>query len=128
MEQKLIPFDLERALAGDPVQTRAGIAFTQAHKFDTNNPYCLAGVVGGEVRRYTKEGFFYSNGAVSNLDLFMAPKVREYWVNVWKGTTPLNSLYLGVEHESEKEAKDSAAKNVENGHKLMATIKLTEQI
>lgn len=82
---KLKPFNLERALAGDPVVTRIGAQvhniahFPSAHYGrivaqidDDNNPPSL----------FYPDGS-YSNGGTSVNDLFMAPKTRTVWVNLY---------------------------------------------
>lgn len=126
MEQKLIPFDLERALAGDPVQTRDGKPFTQIHKFNTTVPYCIAGVLDGFLKLYTRDGKYNPALGDTNSDLFMAPKVREYWVNVYRNTS--GTLELGAEFDKEDLAYNEIPKRTKFLMKHIATIKLTEQI
>ena len=84
------PFDLERALAGDPVVTRDGRPVTQLTLFESNPPltFCLYGVAGGTLINWRKTGianceeYFeddeYTKDSMS--DLFMAP--REVWIIV----------------------------------------------
>lgn len=75
VKDKMIPFDLERALAGDKVVTRDGREVTQLTKFDldmnTNMFYVAAVVDGGILCRFSQYGLCSEhNGS----DLFMAPK------------------------------------------------------
>lgn len=81
------PFNLERALAGDPVVTRDGRKVTQLMMFDASalaKP--VAGVIHGVcdvVFSWTKNG--YSSiypGAPLLDDLFMASVKREGWIIV----------------------------------------------
>lgn len=76
-ETKLIPFDLEKALAGDPVITRSGEHVSQMTLFDVDSEYDeqIACVVGGRLAIYHKDGKMDS-GIDSRYDLFMKPKTR----------------------------------------------------
>lgn len=127
MEQKLIPFDLERALAGDPVQTRGGIRAEQLFHFD--KVICederVAAVIEGVLQTYYENGKMFETKE-SPLDLFMAPKVREYWVNVYRNTS--GTLELGAEFDKEDLAYNEIPKRTKFLMKHIATIKLTEQI
>ena len=77
------PFNLERALAGDPVVTKAGEPVEQLHKFDTIDMKCIFGVVEGEVYSWRIGGEFYEEGE-SDKDLFMATKKCSGWINISK--------------------------------------------
>ena len=120
------PFDLERALSGDPIQTRSGKPFIQIHKFDTKDDDCLYGVVDGEVLSFTKDGRFNPSYGISEYDLFMAPKVREYWVNVYRNKN--GSLEMGAEYESEEKAKSEKDAASSFSLTYITTIKLTEEV
>lgn len=76
-ETKLIPFDLKKALAGDPVVTRSGEQVTQITLFDVENEHDeqIACVVGGRLAIYHKDGKM-DPGIDSRYDLFMKPKTR----------------------------------------------------
>lgn len=76
-ETKLIPFDLEKALAGDPVITRDGQHVTQVTAFNFENEYdeLIAGVVGGHLVICHKDGKV-DPVLDSQYDLFMKPKTR----------------------------------------------------
>jgi len=85
------PFDLERALAGDPVVTRGGKEVQQiVHLHACNRVFNVFAVVNGETYTFNIEGK-YSAGHVfksicplgSDMDLFMAPKKRTVWVNLY---------------------------------------------
>ena len=79
------PFDLERALAGDPVITRNGLPVTQFVLFkDTNHSYNLHGVLEKCVVSFTENGLFYQGGIHSKNDLFMAPKTQKLWIAISK--------------------------------------------
>lgn len=76
------PFDLERALAGDPVVTRDGRPVTQLVKFDVggdSEPVC--GVLNGSISSWSVDGLYLTD-IESKYDIFMAPKKRTVWVNL----------------------------------------------
>ena len=75
-ETRLIPFDLEKALAGETVVTRDGREVSQVTLFDCSSKYPLVAVVDGEVYGFAKTGGHYISGHPSSLDLFMKPKTR----------------------------------------------------
>jgi hypothetical protein len=76
------PFNLERALAGDPVVMMDGrpVIFT---RFDICGRRALHGVVEGHLISWFKDGRYYASGE-SRYDLFMATKKRTVWVNLYK--------------------------------------------
>lgn len=81
------PFELELALAGDPVVTRQGKKIIEIHYFknrrerpvlylvEPNNQYLFGA---------TKEG---KNGHHEDHDLFMAPKTKKYYINIFGDRT-----------------------------------------
>lgn len=78
------PFNLEQALAGEPVVTRAGKPVTQLTKFDSNDSAMpLRGVTENKIQAWSSVGL-YSSGE-SRYDLFMATKKRTVWVNIYPG-------------------------------------------
>lgn len=92
------PFDLEKALAGEPVITLGGEAATDLHLFDVATAYPLYGVVRGTVISFTKEGL-YDSGRPKHLNtLFMAPKKKIVWVNFYADSQS------GYYHSSEEAA------------------------
>lgn len=82
------PFDLERALAGEPVVTRQGDEVIQLTLFKTNGIYKLAGVVKGELLRFTPTGKYFVNES-HELDLFM--KVKTHKVNGFEVPAPVTN-------------------------------------
>lgn len=75
------PFNLERALAGDPVVTRDGIPVTDIQYLEGigSHPYKVFADIDGEIQTFTETGAFVL-GAESPLDLFMAPVKVEKWI------------------------------------------------
>lgn len=82
----LKPFNLEKALAGDPVVTRCGIQVTEIVQLRTasatDRP--IIGVVNGIPRSFRIDGTF-CEGYVFPDDLFMAPKIvkKSGWLNIY---------------------------------------------
>jgi hypothetical protein len=109
-------FNLERALAGEPVCTRDGREVTQLVKFDTPIPNSIFALVTSLrsteqnpckiVHNWYNNGI-YSQEKSSDLDLFMKPKENAIWVNVYK-TLSKGDLYLGEQFNTEKEAINDA--------------------
>lgn len=114
-------FDLERALAGEPVITRDGREVTEIHLFKTvKTDYPLIVVVGGDNHEYTEEGKFNINVS-SNDDLFMKPKVIEGWFNVYLVGV---KIWTSSAYESEERAKQ----NIGNFDTYIKTIKITDEV
>lgn len=101
------PFDLEAALRGDKVVTRDGREVTEIYHFKTSSQrYPVRAVVAGGLSAYTVHGRLISNSDSAG-DLFMAPKERTVWVNVWTS----DSLPAGVgsmAHPTEDKARLAA--------------------
>jgi len=110
------PFDLEKALAGEPLVTRDGSAATQLTRFDCDAPYQLVAVVRGEIEEFTIDGRSVEHRE-SPYDLFMYELER--WVNVYWNEEKQNA-YCGTHHSSEAEAKA----NINNPNYYQTTIKL----
>lgn len=110
------PFDLEKALAGEPVVTRDGNPVTQVTKFDCDSAYPLRAVIDGKIISFTTNG--NTNVSIEHEhDLFMAEPER--WVNVYWNEEKQNA-YCGFHHSSEAEAKA----NINNPNYYQTTIKL----
>lgn len=79
------PFDLERALAGDPVVTREGETILIVFDSGLDVEYPLSAWIEGRIEPYgfRRNGRYTSNDEeMSNFDLFMVPKKRTAWVNL----------------------------------------------
>lgn len=72
----LIPFDLEKALAGDQVVTRDGREVSQVTLFECEEQFPIRAVINGEIEAFTKTGEYFATGESYDLDLFMKPKTR----------------------------------------------------
>lgn len=89
-KQNLKPFNLERALAGDPVITRGGKKVLELHFFSTPNTCPIAGFIDGSItlQRWTIDGYEYEDatGILANesiFDLFMAPIEKSGFIKIF---------------------------------------------
>jgi hypothetical protein len=102
----LKPFNLERALAGDKVVTRTGKEVKDVKHFSfARTPCPVLAVVDGHIFRFSPSGMFEEGLGLKNpIDLFMAPKTRTVWVNLYNGTVKTPHLSLGYFYKSEEDA------------------------
>lgn len=123
-ENKLKPFDIEKAKAGAKVVTRDGrnvriICWDRVDETDHIVALleCHIDVKTEEkVYTYTNRGEYW-RGEENVLDLFMAPTTVERWVNVYKSKS---GTYSYCFHESEEMALQN-----KDDKDYIATIKLT---
>lgn len=101
------PFDLERALAGDPVVMRNGKNIKKVYLLDCmpDNVRRVVGVTESDMIHIT-----YDNGKENRdddrthcFDLFMLEETKTYWVNAY--ITSDGRSYTGKVFKSEEEAK-----------------------
>jgi hypothetical protein len=111
-------FNLERALAGEPVCTRDGNEVTQLVKFDIDSSYNVHGVINRNAECFKIDGRYKDDG-LSNKDLFMKPIENAIWVNVYKDYN--GKLFAGCSYDSEKEAVEAIG-----GYPKIRTIKIVE--
>jgi hypothetical protein len=116
-------FNLERALAGEPVVTRNGKKVTELHLFKNEiliQP--LYGTIEGvnDVLYWTTKGI-YNPTKESSWDLFMAGEKKSRWVNVYDyGDT----LVIG---DARSESKEEAVISKYEGFKYIKTIEITNE-
>lgn len=105
--QSLIPFNLERALAGDPVVTRdrRKVIRTNCTDIDVRRPVVVLIEYDDRLTAYTLTGCYRVDGREDNYDLFMAPKIKTYWVNIWLGKNT-GDIYSAVYNDQEKANKE----------------------
>ena len=81
------PFDLQKALAGEPVVTRDGKGVTIFNIKSAHPTHPVIderiGIVEHFALRWTKEGKYSTGSNDCGLDLFMAPVKRQEWVNIY---------------------------------------------
>lgn len=90
------PFNLERALAGDPVITRDGKKVVEVHRWKTleDNGFALIALFEGDrfPTRYYLSGKNYRD-INSNMDLFMAPRRTTKYILITDGTYVHDRLF-----------------------------------
>jgi hypothetical protein len=106
---KLKPFDIEKALKGEPVCYRDGTLaelelFLSKNRINAHSTYPLLAIDrNGTLNRYTKTGRFWENDQASAEDLFMSPVKVKYYFASWRtGTeTPFrrqaSPMYLSMD-------------------------------
>ncbi len=105
------PFNLERALAGDPVVTGDGRKVLELHLFKTLHRFPIVAFVEGDfgLSTYTQDG---KSGSSSNspYDLFMASVKKSVvrWVNVYQEL--VSGFPFGVFYETKELAIGNASK------------------
>jgi hypothetical protein len=116
------PFNLEKALAGEPVITRDKRKVTELYLFKTVNDSDqepLHAVIDGDVSFFTESGR-HNFKVDSDKDLFMAPKLITFWANVYE--TYEEHLFIQQEKfDTEEEAKNA----IFNRYKFLKTIAIT---
>ena len=100
------PFDLEAAKRGEPLITRDGVeAHFIAHTDKVTGAYKVLTLINGSWHSFTEQGKRHSGG-ISTLDLFMAPKKRTVWLNLYDIHPSHGSGYF---YPSQEEADDAAS-------------------
>lgn len=110
------PFNLQDALAGKPVVTRAGEAVQEIHYFESNTEglYPVVAIVNGEKFDYTKLGVYdVRKPGESSRDLLMAAEYE--WANIYRDGS---SSVTGYIYPTEAKADEMA------GTRRIACIKL----
>jgi hypothetical protein len=114
------PFDLQKALAGEPVVTKNGQSVSQLTLFSlTKDDYCIYGVIEGRIQRWTLIGQYDFNHKNHDLDLFIGE--REQWVNIHFNAKP-QRFFGGLIYESEADA----LKDKDKMPNYQATIKVKD--
>ena len=103
------PFNLERALAGDPVVTRDGCKVLEIRVFEHPSvEWCVFALVEGhDICCYNREGLIYSpmvNVSSGGLDLLMAPKEKTLWINLYRSTRSSSGYDAQMPYTSEEAA------------------------
>lgn len=101
------PFDLEAAKRGEPIVTRGGEAAKFiAHVPDADIGFRVVVMLDGVIECYCDDGS-YILSSKSTCDLFMAPRKRTVWVNVY----PPGTNCFGGAYETEAIANNYAGRN-----------------
>ena len=94
------PFNLERAIAGDPVQTKNRKPVSQLTVFESIDKYSVIGVVDGEIC-YWDEWGNSSRTFVPEYQLVMTPEKKTGWLNLYEWE---DGQRAGIVYNSEEEA------------------------
>ena len=115
------PFDLEKALAGEPVVTRDGRPVTQLIKFEAivEDGYVIYGVVNNKIFNFLDSGKYDRTFESHCFDLFMAEPER--WINIHFDPKD-GHIFYGVVYQSETDA----LKDKDKMSHYQATIKLKD--
>lgn len=106
MSKTLKPFDLEAAKRGEPLVTRDGRAVSEFHHFTTEatNKPCIA-IINGNVS-WTRTNGLVGDGYQEDNDLFMAPKKRTVYVQIFDKAADVDAPCLkAVAFENERDAE-----------------------
>ena len=100
---KTKPFNLKDALSGAKVVTREGQEVKQLTFFETDDLYCIYGIVNNTIKSWRKNGSYSISGDNTLYDLFIAVPIQRFWVNVYE--SEFSEMYLGRTHSSLEDAK-----------------------
>lgn len=119
----MIPFNLEKAIAGNPVQTENGKPVHQLTVFDCDECYNVVGIVDNELYRWDREGSnagFYTE----NLNLVMTPIKKTGFVNLYEDNK--GNIITSAEKVcyASSWARDDALMREEEVGKYIATVKV----
>ena len=115
-------FNLQKALEGAKVVTRAGKDVTQLTIFNIGNTILLAAVIDNEICKFLENGTcdFLYNGCQSNNDLFMdAPEI---WVNIYYSKE--KGVWGSQFYESKEEAKENIISESNYNYQTTISIEL----
>ena len=124
------PFSKLEAIGnGKPVVTRSGKKVLQLFEIDADIEYPLVGLVEGatDVSTWTSDGNFSNQGAVQNLDLFMASTKHEGWIAFGpeSAQTDLDLVAFATHVWPTEEAAKNSYRNANYDHEPAGTQKIT---
>lgn len=115
--------DLKTLPKGTKLITRNGKDVSEWHYFETyDSDYPVVAIVENQRYVYCRNGEYERPRTIDDLDLFIAPNVKEIWVNLYKSIDG-KVIYTGQDFNTEAEAlkhKGSAC--------YVKTIKITDEI
>lgn len=124
--KNLEKFNAETTPLGTQLITRDGREVTEWYYFKTaENNYPVRAVVKGDFSSFssfTKDGQYDSNIEEHPKDLFIKPKVREIWKNVYKSSD--GKLRTGADFFSKEEAIQCKQYYIEG---YLKTIRITDE-
>jgi hypothetical protein len=118
------PFDLEKALAGEPVVTRDGKEVTDIAYFPTKDDnYKVCGILNKDCEWFTNKGFYIQEDDEHLKNLFMKEEIIESWVNLYQAG---NEILTGGSYRTEELAKQK--RDTKDGTIYIKTIKITNEL
>lgn len=118
----LEPFNLERALAGEPVCTRDGREVKQLTYFkESDELFPIYGILDGELHCWNTNGSFNNFPIFSKEDLFMKSKVVEAFFNVYLSD---GQVWVGINNYLTLE---DAVNNGRDNEYYIKTIRVTNE-
>ncbi|HXT83636.1 MAG TPA: hypothetical protein VN704_04805 [Verrucomicrobiae bacterium] len=115
-EQKIIPFDLEKALAGNEVITRNGLEVIECVYFKKREQFNLLALIKEPENKYSTLKAFNDDGTFCRdepeFDLFMKPKIIKLYGGLYKYPDDHKILitYLYRDHETATQQASSGYK------------------
>jgi len=101
------PFDLEKFLEDDvDIVTRDGRKVYDLTYFETEDPYCLVGILDGRIDTWTREGFYLDYDEYDQ-DIFFKEEKKEGWLVVPKFSSnyPKGYSWVAVVYPDQQEAE-----------------------
>lgn len=119
--KNLEKFNAETTPLGTQLITRDGMEVSEWYYFKTNiNRYQVTAIVNGVSYRFMKDGKIDNGIEEHSLDLFIKPKVREIWVNVYRSTN--GNVWVGDSFNTKQQAIDNKADST-----YIKTIRITDE-
>jgi hypothetical protein len=117
------PFDLEKALAGEPVVTRSGSEVLDIAYFPNKEGiYKVCAIIDGDTEWYTTDGNYYQDKTESYSDLFIKEPLIESWVNLYQSGS---EIITGASYKTEELAKQMIKSTTVD---YIKTIKITNEL
>lgn len=115
-------FNLEKALAGEPVVTRNGRKVQEIHHFKMDkSEWCVGVVIDGGFYSYCIDGTQMRPFEEDAMDLFMYTVKKTVWVNIFEGSEAYGMSVGSYLYETEQEAMCQGQKS---HRKLICTYRM----
>lgn len=79
------PFDLDRAIAGDPIETRGGVPVEfVAYATGIQGDFKVIGIMTGSIKTWRMDGTYSLDGRIFEFDLVMKPVIVKKYINLYR--------------------------------------------
>ena len=113
------PFDLNRAIAGDPIETRCGVPIEfVAYATGIQGAFKVIGIMAGSIKTWRMDGTYSFDVGISEFDLVMKPILVKKWINIYKLS---DGEYETILYDNGKEAMKGAELHSSNFIKMIET-------